>query len=151
MQKDANLVELEKGCQTHIFLQNFVLIQPRTSPPKICKILKKLPILLTLNPHGAKTGTSSPGREPAAAGVFPRTRRLRREVREAQRVERAQGRPRFRHRLGYQDTDFLNGSSATLSRKYHSTVQQLNKISQMDCQYQSKQNLWKAANYSENP
>ena len=39
MQKDANLAELEKCCQTHIFLQNFVLIQPRTSPPKICKIL----------------------------------------------------------------------------------------------------------------
>ena len=41
MQKDANLVELEKCCQTHIFLQNFVLIQPRTSPPKICKIFEK--------------------------------------------------------------------------------------------------------------
>ena len=41
VQKDANLVELEKCCQTHIFLQNFVLIQPRTSPPKICKILSK--------------------------------------------------------------------------------------------------------------
>ena len=41
MQKDANLVELEKCCQPHIFLQNFVLIQPRTSPPKICKILQK--------------------------------------------------------------------------------------------------------------
>ena len=37
VQKDANLVELEKCCRTHIFLQNFVLIQPRTSPPKICK------------------------------------------------------------------------------------------------------------------
>ena len=37
MQKDANLVELEKCCQTHSFLQKFVLIQPRTSPPKICK------------------------------------------------------------------------------------------------------------------
>ena len=51
MQKYANLVELEKCCQTHIFLQNFVLIQPRTSPPKICKSLQKkklqiLPILL---------------------------------------------------------------------------------------------------------
>ena len=34
MQKYANLVELEKCCRTHIFLQNFVLIQPRTSPPK---------------------------------------------------------------------------------------------------------------------
>ena len=42
MQKDAaNLVELEKCCQTHIFLQIFVLIQPRTSPPKICKFLQK--------------------------------------------------------------------------------------------------------------
>ena len=40
VQKDANLVELEKCCQTHIFLQNFVLIQPRTSPPKICKIFE---------------------------------------------------------------------------------------------------------------
>ena len=38
MQKDANRVDLEKCCQTHIFLQHFVLIQPRTSPPKICKI-----------------------------------------------------------------------------------------------------------------
>ena len=33
VQKYAHLVELEKFCQTHIFLQNFVLIQPRTSPP----------------------------------------------------------------------------------------------------------------------
>ena len=41
VQKDANLVELEKCCQTHICLQNFVLIQPRTSPPKICKIFEK--------------------------------------------------------------------------------------------------------------
>ena len=37
VQKYANFVELEKCCRTHIFLQNFVLIQPRTSPPKICK------------------------------------------------------------------------------------------------------------------
>ena len=41
VQKDANLVELEKCCRTHIFLQKFVLIQPRTSPPKNCKILQK--------------------------------------------------------------------------------------------------------------
>ena len=40
VQKDANLVELEKRCRTHIFLQKFVLIQPRTSPPKICNILQ---------------------------------------------------------------------------------------------------------------
>ena len=38
VQKDANLVDLEKCCQTHILLQNFVLIQPRTSPTTICKI-----------------------------------------------------------------------------------------------------------------
>ena len=37
VQRYANLVELEKCCQTHIFLQNFVLIQPGTSPPKIAK------------------------------------------------------------------------------------------------------------------
>ena len=47
MQKYANLVALEKCCQTHIFLQNFVLIQPRTSPPKICKIL----LTQTANPN----------------------------------------------------------------------------------------------------
>ena len=35
MQKYANLVDLEKCCQTHIYLQNLVSIQPRTSPPKI--------------------------------------------------------------------------------------------------------------------
>ena len=37
VQKYASLVDLEKCCQTHILLQDFVLIQPRTSPPKICK------------------------------------------------------------------------------------------------------------------
>ena len=41
VQKCAHLAELEKCCQTHIFLQKFVLIQPRTSPPNICKILQK--------------------------------------------------------------------------------------------------------------
>ena len=49
--KDANLVELEKCCQTHIFLQKFVLIQPRTSPPKICKFLLIFSILLNLTPN----------------------------------------------------------------------------------------------------
>ena len=48
MQKYANLVELEKCCRTHIFLQNFVLIQPRTSPPKICKILLIFQIFLPI-------------------------------------------------------------------------------------------------------
>ena len=35
-----SLVDFAKCCQTHIYLQNFVSIQPRTSPPKICKILR---------------------------------------------------------------------------------------------------------------
>ena len=64
MQKDANLVDLEKCCQTHIFLQNFVLIQPRTSPPKICKNLLIFPILLTLT---AKATVTQAAGEPAAA------------------------------------------------------------------------------------
>ena len=34
VQKDANLVELEKCCRTHIDLQNLASIQPRTSPLK---------------------------------------------------------------------------------------------------------------------
>ena len=41
VQKYANLVDLNKSCQTHILLQNFVLIQPRTSPPKNCKMFEK--------------------------------------------------------------------------------------------------------------
>ena len=41
VRKDANLEELEKCCRTHILLQNLASIQPRTSPPKICKICKK--------------------------------------------------------------------------------------------------------------
>ena len=41
MQQYVNLVELEKCCQTHIFLQNFVLIQSRTSTPKFAKFCKK--------------------------------------------------------------------------------------------------------------
>ena len=53
MQKYANLVELEKCCQTHIFLQNFVLIQPRTSPPKICKNFANFPKFANPNPKRA--------------------------------------------------------------------------------------------------
>ena len=68
MQKYANLVELEKCCQTHIFLQNFVLIQPRTSPPKICKNLLIFPILLTLTPNPNR----STGRPGGARAPLPR-------------------------------------------------------------------------------
>ena len=39
---------LKNVVKTHIFLQNFVLIQPRTSPPTICKILLIFLILLIL-------------------------------------------------------------------------------------------------------
>ena len=50
VQKYANLVELEKCCETHIFLQNFVLIQPRTSPPKVYKHLaKRWPLIFTFS------------------------------------------------------------------------------------------------------
>ena len=54
VQKCAHLVELEKCCQTHIFLQNFVLIQPRTSPPKNLQIFEKciLPPLYHKNSNG---------------------------------------------------------------------------------------------------
>ena len=42
MQKHANIVDLVKSVPTNIFLQNLVSIQPRTSPPKICKKLQNL-------------------------------------------------------------------------------------------------------------
>ena len=58
MQKYAILVEIEKCCQTHIFLQNFVLIQPSTSPPKICKILQK--IVRFANNYFANFANSNP-------------------------------------------------------------------------------------------
>ena len=42
MQRCAHLVDLEKCCQTHIFCKISFLIQLRTSPPKICKIIFKV-------------------------------------------------------------------------------------------------------------
>ena len=65
MQKYANLIELEKCCPTHIFLQNFVLIQPRTSPPKICN----------KSPNSADFATPNP----LFAGLPVRVGALRRE------------------------------------------------------------------------
>ena len=41
MQKYANLVELEKYCQTPIFSQNFVLIQPKNERAKNLQKLQK--------------------------------------------------------------------------------------------------------------
>ena len=82
MHKYANLVELEKCCRTHIFLQNFVLIQQRTSPPKICKNFANL---------GAGAGVGHLGHE----GRDERLRLLR--VPEAlQRVEPVADRLRVR-------------------------------------------------------
>ena len=69
VQKDANFVELEKCCRTHTFLQNFVLIQQRTSPPKIYKILLIFPILLTLTPN-PPTKTRTPTYYAAADRAF---------------------------------------------------------------------------------
>ena len=55
VQKYAHLVQLEKCCQTHIFLQNFVLIQPRTSLPKIYKICKHIAKFANfVNPNAAQ-------------------------------------------------------------------------------------------------
>ena len=69
MQKDANLVELEKCCQTHIFLQNFVLIQPRTSPPKFYKISLFFPILLHPNPGDVRARVRGPAQDELAGAL----------------------------------------------------------------------------------
>ena len=93
MQKYANLVELEKCCQPHIFLQNVVLIQPRTSPPKNLPIKKIIfPILLTPNPN------CGPQVEPLRALERGQRARPAREVlrgpRELRELHRAaEGRP----------------------------------------------------------
>ena len=73
MQKDANLVELEKCCQTHILLQKFVLIQPRTSPPKNCKFCKiEIATFCKIeSPPGRGQGLG----EPSAVVAGPRPRR----------------------------------------------------------------------------
>ena len=73
MQKDANLVELEKCCRTHIFLQKFVLIQPRTSPPKICKILQNFANFANFaNPNPLAGGPRRGDRAAGPAGAAGR-------------------------------------------------------------------------------
>ena len=64
VQKGAKLVELDKCCQTHIYLQKIVLIQPRTSPPKNCKILLIFPNCLRRCRRGG-------GVCMCVAGIFP--------------------------------------------------------------------------------
>ena len=80
VQKHAHLVEPEKCCQTQLLSKAWkiavnVLIQPRTSPPKICKIKNENTNFANreLRPSG---GTSRrPAPRPAATG--PRRRRAR--------------------------------------------------------------------------
>ena len=69
--------QLCKGCKScraskmlsnRILLQNFVLIQPRTSPVKNCKILLIFPILLILTPKPNR----STGRAGGARAPLPR-------------------------------------------------------------------------------
>ena len=95
MQKDAHLVELEKCCQTHIFLQKFVLIQPRTSPPKFLLIF---PILLT--PIGGPAPAAPEGavrlRGPAADGALRAAHRGGLAGPDRQGAEQGQGRKRAR-------------------------------------------------------
>ena len=50
VQKYARLVELEKGCQTHFFLENFRFDTAENEPAKNLQNLQNLPILLTLTP-----------------------------------------------------------------------------------------------------
>ena len=75
VQKYANLVELEKCCQTHIFLQNFVLIQPRTTPPKICNFFKtiaKFAILLNRRHLPLEDVVPGPAQRRVVVGLGPR-------------------------------------------------------------------------------
>ena len=73
VQKYANLVELEKCCRTHIFLQNFVLIQPRTSPPKICKNCAKFTDVANFaNPNPCPKPTAGWSERRRIAGIKSR-------------------------------------------------------------------------------
>ena len=94
MQKDANLVELEKCCQAHIFLQNFVLIQPRTSPPKICKILLIFP--------SSAGFAANPGPHVVAEAEEGRAGKLLQEERPQDRRQRRGGEGRL---AGLQERD----------------------------------------------
>ena len=64
-----NLVDFEKCCQTHIYLQNFVLIQPKTSEnlPKFCQKLA------TTDPPGVRPAGAAAG-APTAVVLLGRGR-----------------------------------------------------------------------------
>ena len=80
VQKCAHLVDLEKCCQMYIHLQNFVLIQPRTSPPNFCN--KLLVLLIRAAPPSLYLyrGRPAPRRarrtEPAATSRPPGARQV---------------------------------------------------------------------------
>ena len=98
MQKYANLVELENCCQTAdkriFFLQNFVLIQPRTSPPKICKIFEKCIFEKCIF---EKNAARRPGpRKSRGPSPRPRARPRRPDVRERRLAKFRQNVARFR-------------------------------------------------------
>ena len=56
MQKCVNLVELEKRCQTYIYLQESASIKPRTSLPKHLTCLQGILLLPDLAKHVATPG-----------------------------------------------------------------------------------------------
>ena len=95
MQKCAYLVDLEKCCRTHIYLQNFVLIQPRTSPPKFYKILLNFANFLNFaNPIKVLARAAAAA---AARGVHLRLRAALRL--EAEEPHLCAGRQRVRDQL----------------------------------------------------
>ena len=56
--KGVHCVDLGGSFPTHIFLQNFVLIQPRTSPPKICQNFRKICIAFSKNAFSGDVGSA---------------------------------------------------------------------------------------------
>ena len=55
-----NLVDFEKCCRTHSHLQKSIAIQPRASPPKNCKLLKKFPSYLGVRPNEPRPSAPPP-------------------------------------------------------------------------------------------
>ena len=66
-----------KCCQTYIFLQNFALIQPRTSPPKICKKKCKTLQIFCHDPNEQPRWRGSPSRSRPSSRAGPSSARSR--------------------------------------------------------------------------
>ena len=73
MQKDANLVELEKCCRTHIFLQNFVFDTAENEPAKNLQEFVKFANFADPNPltitHRFASAEAVKDVKPNAAGI----------------------------------------------------------------------------------